>query len=116
MDAQDKLIDSARCIARALFETEAAIENGLINSNSLLLQITKAHSDVKPTVFHGQDALESLTDLMGILAQARRKAGELHKNLSGLQSDFGLGGIAFGPVGKPVERTARASADALRAA
>jgi len=95
---------AAQEIAEALFESEMAIEAALATTASVMTRLPAFKSEAGLTVFHAQDVIEHASDLVALLTQARRKAGELHRKLDATKRQIGLNHLAFGPVGKPPEQ------------
>jgi hypothetical protein len=88
-------------IAIPLFEGEDSLDLSIGRFSAVIAAMQNMKVVAGLSVLHAQGALEAATDLLTILAQARRKTGELHRRLDLAQRDIGLTPIAFGPVGKP---------------
>ena len=94
---RNKEIESAaQDIAASLLSGENAIEASVGAVAALMASLPSMKNIAGLTVFHGQEVLEDATDLLAILAQARRKIGDLHRRLDATQRQIGLEPIAFG--------------------
>ena len=97
----DVIQTAADEIAHSLFDSELAIESGIGSIATLVAALPSFKKAAGLTVFHAQDVLEQASEVMDLLTQARRKAGELHRKIGAVHRQLGLEPIAFGPIGKP---------------
>jgi hypothetical protein len=91
----------AQQVATALFTGEAALEQALAETATMIAALPAARSAAGLSVLHGQQALEDGMELAQLLTQARRKMGELHKTLEATGRQVGVRTQAFGDVPKP---------------
>ena len=89
----------AEQIAGALFEAEAAIDAALSKTAALAGVMPALRKSAGASALIGQDALESASQAIMALAEARRAIVETHKGLSVAQGQIGLGAVALGDPG-----------------
>ena len=83
-------------IAAALFEAEAAIDDALAKTAALTGVMPGLRGEAGLSALIGQDAVETASETIRALAQARRSIVETHKNLHVAQHQIGLGAVALG--------------------
>ena len=87
----------AEQVAGALFEAEAAIDAALAKTAALTGIMPLLRKDAGASALIGQDAVERASQAIMALADARRAIVETHKELSIVQTQIGLGAVAFDP-------------------
>ncbi len=89
-------------VAAALFEAESAIDAALAKTAALTGVMPGLRAEAGLSALIGQDAVETASETIMALAQARRAIVETHKKLSVAQHQIGLGAVALGgDVEKP---------------
>jgi len=103
---------AAEQVAGALFEAETAIDAALSKTAMLTGMMPHLRKAAGASALIGQDALESASQAIMALAEARRAIVETHKELSVVQGQIGLGAVRMAgeggdkppPEGLQVER------------
>ena len=83
----------AEQVAGALFEAEAAIDAALSKTAHLTGVMPSLRRQAGASALIGQEALESASQAIMALAEARRAIVETHKELSVVQGQIGLGAV-----------------------
>jgi hypothetical protein len=89
-------IAAATRVASELFETERAIDELLAHAARLSAALPEARFQAKLSGVMGQAAIESSTELMSAVANARSIAVRLHGQLDDLKTDIGLRTVGMG--------------------
>lgn len=82
-------------VATGLFEAEAAIDAALNKTACLTATIPAARAGAGLSALFGQEALESLSETIAALAQARRGIVETHRQLAVVKTQIGLGAVVM---------------------
>jgi hypothetical protein len=96
---------AASKVAEALFTGEAALEQALAETATVVATLPAIRAAAGLSVFHGQQAIEDGMEVAALLTQARRKMGELHKTLEATSRQVGVT-HAFGDILKPMASVA----------
>lgn len=96
---------AAEAVAKQLFEAEEALDLALAAVAGLAVTMPQARKGANLSVLYGQDAMESASETLGYLTQARRTIIATHKALSVAQHQMGLGRFAVGPGNDKPETT-----------
>jgi hypothetical protein len=86
----------AEGVAKALFETERAIDGALATAAGFVGAMPLARQDARLAASVGQDALTHAVEAMAALNEARMKIVAAHEALAVVQGQIGLAEVNFG--------------------
>ncbi|WP_454883009.1 hypothetical protein [Sphingomonas oryzagri] len=96
-----KRIEAAKLVAARLFEAERAIDLAASRIAELNAAMPLARLDANMSAMIGQDAFESSTDALTLLAKARERMVNTHIRLKAATGDLGIAEVSFGDSIKP---------------
>lgn len=91
----------AHQVADQLFAAEAAIDGALSAVAALTAMLPGVRIEARLSAIIGQNVIERTSQTIAALTDARRGIVETHRELSDVQHQIGLGGVAMGPLDKP---------------
>lgn len=97
-------------VADQLFAAEAAIDGALSAVAALTAMLPGVRIESRLSAVVGQNVIERTSQTIAALTDARRGIVETHRELSDVQHQIGLGGVAMGPLDKPEGEVPRLSA------
>jgi hypothetical protein len=86
----------AEGVAKALYETERAIDGALSTAAGFVGVMPLARQDARLAARVGQDALDHAVQAMAALNEARRQIVAAHEALAVVQGQIGLAEVNFG--------------------
>jgi hypothetical protein len=92
-------------VAAQLIAAEAAIDGALSAVATLTAMLPTARIESRLSAVVGQGVFDRSSQTLMALTEARRGIVETHRELSGVQHQIGLGGVALGGEDKPDETT-----------
>ncbi|MDB5468717.1 MAG: hypothetical protein JWR84_277 [Caulobacter sp.] len=88
---------AAEAVAKQLFEAEEALDLALAAVAGLAVTMPSVRKGANLSIMFGQDAMESATETLSHLTQARRTIIATHKALSVTREQLGLRHYSVGP-------------------
>lgn len=92
----------ASAVADALFSTEAAVDEALVQAVVLMRQMMDARRTLGLSVVDGDPALKRVKAAVQALGEAQREITRTHGELETLGRDLGFKALGFGPLIKPL--------------
>lgn len=87
---------AAREVADSLFAAENDVDAALASAAGLISRMVGARAEANLPVVIGQEALEAMGAAVASLIQTRRQVIDAHEGLATIQTQIGLGTVAWG--------------------